>query len=382
MSGKLNQEEILRYSRHLMIPEVGLEGQQKLKGASVLIVGTGGLGSPIALYLAAAGVGKLGLVDYDVVDTSNLQRQILHGTSQVNVPKVESGKIRLQDLNPLIEIETYNVYLSAENIESIAEPYEIIVDGTDNFTSRYLLNDYCVMHKKPYVYGSIYRFEGQVSVFDAEKGPCYRCIFPTPPPPEVAPACGEGGVFGVLPGTIGTFQASEVIKLILNIGESAVGKLYLYDALDLSLQAIQLRKNPQCAVCGEKPEITTLKDTEVFCMLHEAQEKPVPDEWQYSAQKLKKALQQPGTVRIIDVRDPVEREIITIYDSENIPVEKINTQFQNVDKSKDVVFICRNGIRSMRIVRKLRENGYENVFNLKGGTNAWVKEIEPEKFLY
>jgi adenylyltransferase/sulfurtransferase len=281
-----------------MIPQVGLSGQEKLKSSSVLIVGTGGLGSPISLYLAAAGIGKIGLVDFDTVDSSNLQRQIVHSTSTVGRPKVESARERLQDLNPLIEIEIFNQYISADNIEMIAQDYEIIVDGTDNFSSRYLLNDYCVLFKKVYIYGSIFSFEGQVSVFDSETGPCYRCIFPTPPAPGVAPTCGEGGVFGVLPGTIGTIQATQVIKWILNIGEKESGNLYLYDAMDLSLQKIKLRKNPKCKICGEKPEIHSLMDTKQFCAVQEQAEQPIDSSWEITPEDLKNRISSGEKIRL------------------------------------------------------------------------------------
>jgi len=378
----LTQEEILRYSRHLMVPEVGLKGQEKLKLASVLIVGAGGLGSPISLYLVAAGIGRIGLVDFDVVDSSNLQRQIVHGNSQIDQLKVDSAKLRLSDLNPLVEIQTFSDYISAENIGVIASDYDIIVDGSDNFATRYLLNDYCVLNQKPYVYGSIFRFEGQISVFDATKGPCYRCIFPTPPPPGLIPTCGEGGVFGVLPGTIGTMQATEALKIILGIGEPAYGKLYLYDALDLSLQEIKLRKNPACSICGENPTIINLQDTAVFCSVHEAVEKPIPTEWQLDPVTLSRRIKSGEKMNLIDVRDPVEREIVEIPGSVNIAYEKIVAQTEKLDKITPLIFICRNGIRSERIVRKLRLQGFENAFNLKGGTNGWVKSIDPSQMYY
>ncbi len=380
MNKKLNQKEILRYSRHLLIPQVGLSGQEKLKNSSVLIVGTGGLGSPIALYLAAAGIGKIGLVDFDVVDESNLQRQVIHSTSKIGIPKVESAKTFLEDLNPLIEINTFNLMISATNIEEIAKDYQIIVDGTDNFSTRYLLNDYCVFSKKPYIYGSIFRFEGQVSVFDAEQGPCYRCIFPTPPPPGVVPTCGEGGVFGVLPGTIGTIQATEVIKLVLDIGEKSIGKLFLFDGLDMSLQSIQLRKNPKCKVCGDSPEITTLEDTAFFCDAHNLEES-FQSEWEWSVHDLKRAIDEGKILRLIDVRDPVEREVVVIPQSENIPYERISSELIQDDEIP-VVFYCRNGVRSARAARKLRNAGFDNVFNLEGGTNAWAREIDQEANLY
>jgi adenylyltransferase/sulfurtransferase len=380
MTQKLSQQEVLRYSRHLLIPQVGLSGQQKLKDANVLIVGTGGLGSPISLYLAAAGVGTIGLVDYDVVEDSNLQRQVIHSTKKIGIPKVASAKQYLEDLNPFVKVETFNEMLTAENVERIGQNYQIIVDGSDNFSTRYLLNDYCVFNKKTYVYGSIFRFEGQVSVFDSQHGPCYRCVFPTPPPPGVVPSCGEGGVFGVLPGTVGTFQATEVIKLILGLDSNPFGKLYLYDAIDLSIQTIQLRKNPNCKICGTHPDILTLQDTEFFCEIHD-QETPSPEEWGWSVQQLKASIDSGNNIRLIDVRDSIEREVVLIPNSENIPYERINSEMFT-DGNVPVVFYCRNGIRSGRVVQKLRNSGFQNIFNLIGGTNAWVREIDPESFLY
>lgn len=380
MKKKLSQQEVLRYSRHLLIPQVGLSGQEKLKDSSVLIVGMGGLGSPIALYLAAAGVGRMGLVDYDVVEDSNLQRQVIHSTNKIGIPKVSSAQQYLHDLNPFVKIETFNEMVSAENIESIAKNYQIIVDGSDNFSTRYLLNDYCVFHKKPYVYGSIFRFEGQVSVFDAQYGPCYRCIFPTPPPAGVVPGCSEGGVFGVLPGTVGTFQATEVIKLILDLDPPPYGKLHLYDAMDLSIQTIQLKKNPNCKICGTQPDILTLEDTQFFCELHE-QENPSLAEWGWSVQQLHQAVQSGQEIRLIDVRDPVEREVVFLPGSENIPYDNIKAEIIT-NPDKPVIFYCRNGVRSGRVVQKLRNSGFKNIFNLIGGTNAWVREIDPESYLY
>ena len=380
MKQKLSQQEVLRYSRHLLIPQVGLSGQEKLKDSSVLIVGMGGLGSPIALYLAAAGVGTIGLVDFDVVEDSNLQRQVIHSTNKIGTPKVYSAQQYLHELNPFVKIESFNEMVSAENIEWIAKNFQIIVDGSDNFSTRYLLNDYCVFHKKPYIYGSIYRFEGQVSVFDAQYGPCYRCIFPTPPPAGVVPGCSEGGVFGVLPGTVGTFQATEVIKLILSLDSNPYGKLHLYDAMDMSLQTIQLKKNPNCKICGTQPNILTLQDTQFFCELHE-QEMPPMAEWGWSVKKLHEALESGQEIRLIDVRDPVEREVVLLPNSENIPYDKINSEIIT-DPNKPVIFYCRNGVRSERVVQKLRNSGFQNIFNLIGGTNAWVREIDPESYLY
>lgn len=380
MKSKLSQQEILRYSRHLLIPQVGLSGQEKLKAAHVLIVGTGGLGSPISLYLAAAGVGKIGLVDFDVVEDSNLQRQVIHSTKKIGIPKVESAKQYLEELNPFIELETFAEMVTAKNIDRIANDYQIIIDGSDNFSTRYLLNDYCVFNKKTYVYGSIFRFEGQISVFDAQFGPCYRCIFPTPPPPGIVPSCGEGGVFGVLPGTVGTIQATEVIKLILGLSDNLYGKLYLYDAIDLSIQSIQLKKNPNCKICGSNPEITTLQDTEFFCSLHDQESISMP-EWEWSSKQLKNALDSGEKIRLIDVRDPIEREVVFLPSSEIVPYEQINIETVR-NEMVPVVFYCRNGTRSGRVVNKLRNSGMENVFNLAGGTNGWVRDVDPESYEY
>ena len=280
------------------------------------------------------------------------------------------------------QIDIYKEYFSAENAHEISSEFDILVDGCDNFNTRYLINDYCVLNNKPYVYGSIFQFEGQVSVFDAQSGPCYRCIFPTPPPPGLVPTCGEGGVFGVLPGTIGTIQATEVIKLILGIGESAKGKLYLYDALDLSLQDIQLKKNPKCTICGDEPEIISLMDSEIFCATHSALEDPLPEDWEIDALELNRALKNKEKIQIIDVRNANELEIVSIPGAINIPYEKISGNFNNTDNDYRVIFVCRNGIRSSRAVRKLRSEGQNNVFNLKEGTNGWVQKIEPGKFRY
>jgi sulfur-carrier protein adenylyltransferase/sulfurtransferase len=320
MLPELSQEEVLRYSRHLLIPEVGLNGQRKLKAASVLIVGSGGLGSPVALYLAAAGIGRIGLVDYDVVDSSNLQRQIIHGTDRIGKLKVESARQRILDLNPFIQVDIYNEVFESQNAEQIAAPYEILVDGTDNFPTRYLLNDLAVLTGKPFVYGSIFRFEGQVSVFDARSGPCYRCLFPEPPPPGSVPSCAEGGVFGVLPGTIGTIQATEVIKLILGIGEPLIGKLLLYDALDGSTQVVRLKKNPACKVCGNQPEIIQLIDYEAFCGVptRNLPEDSPGEKLEITPPELKYMLEHRQAVTLIDVRDPVEQQVSCLPGAINI----------------------------------------------------------------
>ncbi len=372
----LTQEEVLRYSRHLLIPEVGLEGQEKLKTASVLLVGTGGLGSPMGLYLAAAGVGRIGVVDYDVVDDSNLQRQVIHDTVRLGQLKVESARERMLALNPYIEVEAVNEVFSSENAERISEGYDILVDGTDNFPTRYLINDLAVLSGRPYVYGSIFRFEGQVSVFDARSGPCYRCLFPEPPPPGLVPSCAEGGVFGVLPGTIGTIQATEVIKLILGIGETLKGRLLLYDALDMTFQTVQLRKNPNCKLCGPNPEVTHLIDYEQFCGVpargsHEPQWIP-----EISPVELSLQLKNGGAM-LLDVRDEVESQISQLPGARIIPVGQLPVRLEELDPNAEWVLFCRTGVRSARAAEILLKAGFRSVKNLRGGINAWARDIDP-----
>ena len=384
MLPELSHKEIHRYSRHLLIPDVGLEGQKKLKAASVLIVGTGGLGSPVALYLAAAGVGRIGLVDYDVVDFSNLQRQVIHGESRLGDLKVESARERMLDINPEIQVDVYNEVINSENAFRIAEPYDIIVDGTDNFPTRYLINDLCVLTGKPNVYGSIFRFDGQASVFDAESGPCYRCLFPEPPPPGLVPSCAEGGVLGVLPGTIGSIQATETLKIILGIGETLVGRLLLYDALDLSFQTVKLHKNPECKVCGEHPEITGLIDYEAFCGVpaHDHDEGSAGDEWDITASQLSTRLKENPGLRLIDVREPHEREISNLEGSELIPLGQFAARLNELDSAEELVIFCKAGTRSTRALEILASAGFKKVKNLKGGINAWAIDVDPSLPIY
>jgi adenylyltransferase/sulfurtransferase len=384
MPPELSHEEIHRYSRHLLIPDVGLAGQQKLKAASVLIVGTGGLGSPVALYLAAAGVGRIGLVDYDVVDFSNLQRQIIHGESRLGDLKVESAKDRLKDINPEIQIDTHNELLNSENAIEIAAPYQIIIDGTDNFPTRYLVNDLCVLTGKPNVYGSIFRFDGQASVFYAKEGPCYRCLFPEPPPPGLVPSCAEGGVLGVLPGTIGSIQATETLKLILGIGDPLIGRLLLYDALDLSFQIVKLKKNPDCKICGKQPEVTKLIDYEDFCGLpaHDTTEGSAGEEWDISPKKLAEVLNSGRKLRLIDVREPHEQEISDLEGSEIIPLGEFASRLSELDSAEDIVLFCKAGTRSTRALEILASAGFKKVKNLKGGINAWAAEVDPRLPIY
>jgi adenylyltransferase/sulfurtransferase len=339
----LSHEEILRYSRHLLIPDVGLGGQRKLKAASVLIVGTGGLGSPVALYLAAAGIGRIGLVDSDVVDRTNLQRQVIHGTSTVGRLKVDSARNRMLDLNPDIQVDTYNRAFTSENAWEIAAPYDLIVDGSDNFPTRYLTNDLCVLTGKPNVYGSVYRFEGQVSVFDARKGPCYRCLFPDPPPPGLVPSCAESGVLGILPGTIGTLQATEAIKLILGIGEPLIGRLLLYNAQDMSFELVRLRKNPNCRVCGENPSVTELIDYDQFCGIpgHAVESGSAGKEWDITPSDLDEQLKAGVPLKMVDVREPHELEISHIEGSQVIPLGELAMRLSELNPADDIVLICK-----------------------------------------
>jgi molybdopterin/thiamine biosynthesis adenylyltransferase/rhodanese-related sulfurtransferase len=376
---ELSHEEIRRYSRHLIMPEVGLAGQKKLKAASVLLIGTGGLGSPLGMYLAAAGIGKIGLVDYDVVDETNLHRQIVHGTASVGKLKVESAKARLLDINPDIEVVTYNEPFTSENAMEIARPYDVIVDGTDNFPTRYLTNDVAVLLGKPNVYGSIFRFEGQASVFYAKEGPCYRCLFPEPPPPGLVPSCAEGGVLGVLPGTIGTIQATEVIKLILGLGNTLVGRLLLYDALSMTIEEVKLRKNPKCVICGEHPTLDHLIDYEEFCGVpgHDHEEENTSNQWDITAKELAERLQQGNHLRIIDVREPHEWEISHIEGAHLIPLGQLAEHMNELDSAEEIILQCKTGVRSMRALELLHTAGFRKLKNLKGGINAWARDVDP-----
>ena len=384
MLPELSREEILRYSRHLLIPEVGLEGQRKLKAASVLLIGTGGLGSPVALYLAAAGVGCIGLVDYDVVDESNLQRQIVHGTGGVGRLKVESARERLLDLNPDIQVEIFNEPFTSVNAMRIAEPFAVIIDGSDNFPTRYLTNDLCVLTGKPNVYGAVFRFEGQASVFDARVGPCYRCLFPEPPPPGLVPSCADAGVLGILPGTIGTIQATETIKLLLGIGSSLAGRLLLYNALDMSFEYVKLKKNPLCRVCGQQPEITHLIDYNEFCGVpgigHEQVSAGV--EWNITAKQLVSRLHNGDRLHLVDVREPHELAISHIEGAENIPLGSLAGRLNELDSAREIVLFCKSGNRSQRALDLLRSAGFRRVKNLKGGINAWAREVDPNQPVY
>jgi adenylyltransferase/sulfurtransferase len=375
-----SQDELYRYSRHLMVPEIGLQGQAKLKSASVLIVGAGGLGSPAALYLAAAGVGRIGIVDDDVVDSSNLQRQVLHGSSQIGCPKVESARERMLDLNPYIQVEAYLESFDQKNAEHIAEGYDLLLDCTDNFATRYLINDLCVLTHRPVIYGAVYRFEGQVSVFDASKGACYRCLFPEPPPEGAAPACGEAGVFSITPGIIGTLQAVEALKLILGTGELLTNKLLMVDALAMSFRTINLRKNPQCPLCGETPQIKALIDYPTFCAVTLA--KPLTASEMITARDLAQAMSTSQPPLLLDVRSEVELQISALPNAVHIPAEKLMERLDELDTSRALVVFCRNGTRSRRALHQLKAAGFTQVQNLTGGINAWVREVDPTLFEY
>jgi sulfur-carrier protein adenylyltransferase/sulfurtransferase len=385
---QLSHEEIRRYSRHLIMPEVGIQGQRKLKAASVLLIGTGGLGSPLALYLAAAGIGRIGLVDYDVVDETNLQRQVIHFTSDVGKSKLDSAAAKLSDVNPYLVIEKHNVPLTSDNALEILKNYDVIIDGTDNFPTRYLVNDACVILGKPNVYGSIFRFEGQLTVFYAKEGPCYRCLFPEPPPPGLVPSCAEGGVLGILPGTIGTLQATEAIKLILGVGKPMIGRMILYDALEMTFDSIKLRKNPECPVCSEHPTITELIDYEQFCGV------PAHDRSEYKERnvqqkvrsitvgELKARLDAGDDLLIVDVREPHEREISNIEGSLLIPKGQVVARAAEIPKDREVVMQCKTGARSRDAIIMLQRLGYTNLVNLTGGINAWAREIDPSLPVY
>ncbi|OGO27944.1 MAG: molybdenum cofactor biosynthesis protein MoeB [Chloroflexi bacterium RBG_16_54_11] len=380
----LSHEEILRYSRHLLIPDVGMQGQRKLKAASVLIIGTGGLGSPVALYLAAAGVGRIGLVDYDVVDRTNLQRQVIHGTSTVDQLKVESARQRMLDLNPDIQVETYNEAFTSANARRVAEPYELVVDGSDNFPTRYLTNDLCVLTGKPNVYGSVYRFEGQVSVFDARRGPCYRCLFPEPPPPGLVPSCAESGVLGILPGTIGTLQATEAIKLIIGLGDPLIGRLLLYNAQDMSFEFVRLHKNANCSACGENPSVTELIDYDAFCGVpgREVEDGSAGVEWDITPSELDRKLKAGVPLKLVDVREPHELEISHIDGTQTIPLGQLGSRLDELDPVDEIVLICKAGVRSTRALHILLGAGFRKLHNLKGGLNAWAGEVDRTQPVY
>jgi adenylyltransferase/sulfurtransferase len=375
----LSQQEVARYSRHLIMPEVGVEGQKRLKASAVLLIGAGGLGSPLGLYLAAAGVGRIGLVDFDVVDFSNLQRQVLHGTPDVGRPKLQSAKERLQAINPEVRLDLYETRLTSANALQIFEPYDIIIDGTDNFPTRYLVNDACVLLKKPNIYGSIFRFDGQASVFYPPHGPCYRCLYPEPPPPGEVPSCAEGGVLGILPGLIGCIQATEAVKLILGNGSPLIGRLLLYDALQMRFQEFRVRRNPKCPVCGDHPTVTRLIDYEQFCGVR-GQEAPAPAAaglGEITVEELKNRLDRHDLLFILDVRNPEEYRICHLPGSTLLPLPELPQRFAELDKDREMVVHCKSGMRSAKAIQFLRQQGFRNLKNLKGGILAWADRIDP-----
>ncbi len=382
---ELDNDEIARYSRHLILPNVGMEGQRKLKAASVLCVGTGGLGSPLGLYLAAAGVGRIGLVDFDVVDESNLQRQIIHGTSWVGKSKVASAMAAINELNPNVQVDAHEVPLTSENALGIVEPYDIVVDGPDHFPTRYLVNDACVLLGKPNVYGWIFRFEGQASVFHYQGGPCYRCLYEEPPPPGLVPSCAEGGVLGILPGIIGVVQATEIVKIILGIGDSLSGRLMLYDALGMTFRQLKLRKNPNCVICGPNPTVTELVDYNQFCGVPTATEGARPTDVAAEGEgfsrlgvaEIKSKLDAGWAPFVLDVRKPHEADIVKFGFADTlIPHESVGHELNRIPKDRDILVHCKMGGRSAKAAKVLIESGYANVTNMEGGITAWAKEID------
>ena len=383
----LSSDEIKRYSRHLIMPEVGMDGQRKLKAGSVLCIGAGGLGSPAAMYLAAAGIGRIGMVDFDVVDFSNLQRQLLHGTKDVGRSKNESARSRINDLNPHVQVDTYETLLSSENALDLFREYDVILDGTDNFPTRYLVNDACVLTGKPNAYGSIFRFEGQASVFGTKDGPCYRCLYPEPPPPGLVPSCAEGGVLGVLPGIIGVIQATESIKLITGIGEPLIGRFLIYDALKMRFRELKLRKDAECPVCGTNPTVTKLIDYEQFCGL-----RPEPqiaqmtgatvNDWEITPVDLKKKLDAGEEPFILDVREPNEYQINRIAGSTLIPLGELPRRYQELPRDREIVTQCKMGGRSAKAQDFLKSVGFTNVKNLRGGILEWIDKVDPSQPKY
>jgi adenylyltransferase/sulfurtransferase len=375
----LSPQEVARYSRHLIMPEVGMEGQKRLKASSVLLIGAGGLGSPLGLYLAAAGVGRIGLVDFDLVDFSNLQRQVLHGTPDVGRPKLQSAKDRLQAINPEVRLDLYETRLTSANALQLFEPYDIIIDGTDNFPTRYLVNDACVLLKKPNVYGSIFRFDGQASVFWPPHGPCYRCLYPEPPPPGEVPSCAEGGVLGILPGLVGCIQATEAVKLLLGQGSPLIGRLLLYDALQMSFREFKVRRNPKCPVCGDRPTVTRLIDYEQFCGVR-GQEAPAaaPADGlaEITVEELKQRIDRGEDLFILDVRNPEEFQICRIPGSTLLPLPQLPQRVGELDADREMVVHCKSGMRSAKAIQFLKQQGFRKLKNLKGGILAWADRID------
>lgn len=380
----LSAPEIARYSRHLIMPEVAMDGQRKLKAAKVLIVGAGGLGSPAALYLAAAGVGRLGLVDFDDVELSNLQRQILHGTRNVGRRKTDSAIERIRDINPEIEVDAHETRLTSGNALDIIRPYDMVIDGTDNFPTRYLVNDACVLLGKPSIYGSIFRFDGQASVFKPPDGPCYRCLFEEPPPPGMVPSCAEGGVLGILPGVIGCVQATEAIKLILGKGTTLIGRLLLYDALDMRFREVNIARNPECIVCGENPTLTELIDYAQFCGIR-GEEAPAEDtdsRLETTVEEMKARLDRGDDFDILDVRNTEEWQICHIDGAILIPAGELPARLNELDPAREILVHCKSGVRSAKAVGILREAGFQNVTNVRGGIQEWARKIDPSMPVY
>jgi sulfur-carrier protein adenylyltransferase/sulfurtransferase len=376
---ELNNDEIRRYSRHLILPEVGMAGQKKICSTSVLCIGAGGLGSPIAMYLAAAGIGKIGILDFDVVDFSNLQRQIAHGTEDVGRPKTESARDTIKSINPNVEVVIHNERISSENALDIIRPYDIVVDGTDNFPTRYLTNDACVLLKKANVYGSIFRFEGQASVFAPHLGgPCYRCLYPEPPPPGMVPSCAEGGVLGVLPGIVGCIQATEILKLALGKGSSLTGRLLLFNALDMKFRELKLRRDPKCPICGDKPTIKELIDYEMFCGIAPAPAVTSGNPDEVTVQDMKKALEDPSlNIKVIDVREADEYQIARVQGVPLVPLSTLPQKFTALDPNQQYYLHCKGGVRSLKALGFLREQGFKYLKSVKGGISAWSDEIDP-----
>lgn len=381
-SGFFSPDEKSRYARQIRLPHVGLEGQQKLKRGSVLIVGSGGLGSPSSIYLAAAGVGRLGLVDFDRVDLSNLHRQVLHQTGDVGRPKVESAKEHLTALNPEVEIEVHATKLTSENAMDILRSYDVVIDGSDNFATRYLVNDACVLLGKPNVYGSVFRFEGQASVFDARSGPCYRCLYSEPPPPGFVPSCEEGGVFGVLPGIIGLIQATEAIKILLGEGTTLGGRLLLFDALRMSFRELRLKKDSQCKICGDQPLITALIDYEQFCGTGQSMNAPENALREITPADLSSRLSKGQKIVLLDVREPAEWEGGRLENAIHIPMRRLMGDVGTLDKSAEIVVYCRTGRRSATAIEMMRSIGFENLQNLQGGITRWAADVDPSIVVY
>ena len=376
----LNNEQIQRYSRHLIMPEVGVDGQEKLLNCKMLLIGAGGLGSPLGLYLAAAGVGTLGIIDFDRVDQSNLQRQIIHSTADIGRPKVDSAKARINSINPEVKVNTYQIRLTRDNIMDIFKEYDIIIDGTDNFQTRYLVNDACVFLKKPLIYGSIFRFDGQATVFKTPEGPCYRCLYPEPPPPGMVPSCAEGGVLGILPGIIGVIQATEAIKLAMGRGEPLIGRLMLFNAMEMRFREVTLQKDPDCPVCGKNPTVTELIDYDVFCGIGRGQEAAAGNGAveEVTVQEFKKILDKKDKkVFVLDVRELEEWQIVHLPQAKLIPLGTLKDRVNELDTADDIYVHCKSGIRSAKAVKILKEFGFKKVKNVAGGITAWAQEIDP-----